>query len=75
MIDHPLRIGLSMEATADLSDPGILVPASSKGSPNYTTTIFQKEELGDIKRIDTIIAENADPALSEFFTKPLTLGE
>lgn len=71
LISHPLRIGLSMESRVHLEDKGILVPTSSKGSPHYTTHIFGNEELGDFRWIDEIIAQNADPTLSDFMTNPL----
>lgn len=71
---HPLRIGLSMEATAFLSDQeGLLVPTSSKGSPYYHTDIFTKEELGDAELIKTIIDANLDPSLQEYADKKLEL--
>lgn len=68
---HPLRIGLSMEATADLRESGELVPTSSKGSPTYQTTIFAKEEIGDRELIQKIIAGNLDPTLKEYADAPL----
>jgi len=71
---HPLRIGLSMEATVDLHDPGPLVQSSTAGSPTYETPIFKSEELGDLQFIDTVIADNLDPALSDYLTIPLDLS-
>lgn len=71
LITHPLRIGLSMEVMVDLRDQGgIFLPTSSKGSPLYTTTIFEKEELGNREVIDTIITENLDPTLKEYIEHP-----
>ncbi|ASQ46739.1 HlyD family secretion protein [Legionella clemsonensis] len=70
---HPLRIGLSMEATTDISmQDGLLIPASFVG-PSYTTTIFNKEETGDQKLIATIVAENIDPNLKAYAHSPLNL--
>lgn len=72
---HPLRIGLSMEVTADLSNQsGKLVPINSKGSPNYITHIFEKEEIGDEQLIQKIIAKNLDPSLERFARKKLYLA-
>lgn len=72
---HPLRIGLSMEATVDLTDPGELVPTSTKGSPTYQTSIFEEEERGDRELIQTIIAENLDPTLQEYAESPLYISK
>lgn len=70
---HPLRIGLSLEATVDLEDPGILVPAKTVSSPLYKTTIFEKEESGDQDFIRSIISLNLDPTLIDYKNQPLTL--
>ena len=69
---HPLRIGLSMEAWADLSEQGLLVPDSTEGSPTYSTNIFAYEEMGDLSWTEQIIRSNADPSLETFLTHPLT---
>jgi membrane fusion protein (multidrug efflux system) len=71
--EHPLRIGLSCEATVDLSDPGDLVPNSTKGSPLYETPIFEGEEFGDRLFIDSIIAANMDPSLMKYSSIPLEI--
>jgi membrane fusion protein (multidrug efflux system) len=72
LIDHPLRIGLSMEAIADLRDQqGLLVPVNSAGSPTYETPIYVLEELGDEEEIDAIIDANIDPSLLPFSDTPL----
>jgi membrane fusion protein (multidrug efflux system) len=68
---HPLRIGLSMEATVDLREKGLLVPVSTEGSPSYVTDIFEKEELGDLNWINKVIEQNIDPSLETFLLKPL----
>lgn len=71
---HPLRIGLSMEATVNLHDQeGLLVPISSEGAPNYETPIFQWEEIGDEQTIHEIIEENLDPTLTSYVDEPLTI--
>ena len=69
---YPLRIGLSLELTTDLSDQnGLLVPTSTSNSPSYVTEIFQKEEAGNEKLIANIIKNNLDPNLQEFAHTPL----
>lgn len=68
---HPLRIGLSLEATVDLAEKGLLVPTSSEGSPIYTTDIFQKEEMNDMRWIHTIVENNLDYSLKEFIDNPI----
>jgi membrane fusion protein (multidrug efflux system) len=71
-LHHPLRLGLSMEATVDLRDQhGLLVPTSSKGSPLYETSIFQKEETGDEALIKQIILDNVDPKLTSYIDTPI----
>lgn len=64
---HPLRIGLSMEATVDLHDQeGLFVPVTRVGSPTYVTTIFRKEESGDGDLIESIFLSNLDPLLERY---------
>lgn len=71
---HPLRIGLSMEATVDLRDQeGLLVPTTSAGSPTYETPIYEWEEQGDEEAIAMIINDNLDPALSSYADQPLVV--
>ncbi|KTC87229.1 HlyD family secretion protein [Legionella brunensis] len=69
---HPLRIGLSMEATTDISTDGPLVPTNFN-SPTYTTDIFESEEAGNKELIAKIIASNLDPNLQAYATNPLAL--
>jgi membrane fusion protein (multidrug efflux system) len=72
--EHPLRIGLSLEAVVDLRDQdGQLVPTTSEGSPIYETSIFKQEELGDRAFIETIINENLDPTLLQYLDNPIYL--
>ena len=70
---HPLRIGLSMEATVNLKAPGALVPVSPIGAPTYITDIFKKEEFGDCSWIDKIIEANLDPSLKQFKSNPISV--
>ncbi len=73
---HPLRLGLTLEATVDTTDrQGLLVPNSSVGSPHYETTIFEIEERGDEKLIDAVIEDNLDPTLSSYLENPLWMQE
>jgi membrane fusion protein, multidrug efflux system len=71
---HPLRIGLSLEAIVDLHDrQGLLVPTSTEGSPCYETPIYEWEEKGDEEAIETIIDDNLDPVLSLYADAPLLI--
>ncbi|KTD33711.1 multidrug efflux system [Legionella nautarum] len=73
---HPLRLGLSLEVTVDLTDQGgLLVPTTFNNSPRYSTDIFQLEELGDKELIESIIKNNLDPNLQEFARNPLTISD
>lgn len=73
---HPLRLGLSLEATVDLRDQkGMLVPTSSKGSPLYDTSIFDTEEKGDEQLIQSVILENLDPTLANYIKTPLWINK
>ncbi len=72
--EHPLRIGLSIEATVDLRDQeGLLVPTTSLGSPTYQTSIFQKEEIGLNQVIQEVIAANIDPSLLLYTKEPIEM--
>ncbi len=69
---HPLRVGLSMEATTDIRDAqGLLVPTTTEGAPTYETPIFTVEEAGDEEAIAQIIDDNLDPTLLPFADNPL----
>ncbi|KTD31971.1 efflux RND transporter periplasmic adaptor subunit [Legionella maceachernii] len=73
---HPLRIGLSLEVTADLSNQnGPLVPTTFLNSPHYSTDIFQFEEQGNKELIANIINSNLDPNLKKYARTPLTLSD
>ena len=70
---HPLRIGLSTEATTHTKDiEGNMVPLTTAGSPTYQTQIFEQEETGDKELIAHIIADNADMTLEQYLQMPLT---
>lgn len=69
---HPLRIGLSCKAIVDTREKkGEIVPRTTKGSPLYQTPIFTSEEKGDQALIESIIADNFDPLLSDYLENPL----
>lgn len=71
---HPLRLGLSMEALVDVRDTkGALVPTTSAGSPLYETPIFKKEEEGSSDLVLSIIDQNLDPSLIYYANNPLIL--
>lgn len=73
---HPLRIGLSMEATTYVEeDDGLLVPQSNQGAPQYLTPIFKREESGDLAEIQQIILNNIDPTLSSYLDQAILLEE
>lgn len=73
---YPLRLGLSMEARADLSDQeGSYLPNNSCGAPFYATTVYDQEEAGDAQLVETILQENMDPTLQQYFNCPLCLSE
>jgi len=71
--EHPLRLGLSMEAFVDLRTAGVLVPSSSEGAPKYTTDIYEQEEYGDMIWIEEIMKIHSDPTLLPYFTEPLII--
>ena len=71
---HPLRLGLSSEATVDIRDEsGPYFASSPKGSPTYSTTTYLAEESGDKRYIEEIIAANLDPNLIQYHNAPLNL--
>lgn len=76
LIRYPLRVGQTMRALTKLNTPNIgYVPKTTKGSPHYTTPIFETEELGVQGFIDEIISNNLDPALKDYLDHPLQIDE
>lgn len=68
---YPLRIGLSMEATAALSDVvGGLVPTNTN-APNYETSVYEDELAGVEDLINAIINANLDPKLQQYANNPI----
>lgn len=70
----PLRVGLTCRAIVDIRDQkGSMIPENTDGSPLYETSIFEIEEKGDLEFIKTIISENLDPLLSDYFNDKLVV--
>lgn len=66
---YPLRLGLTCRAVVKVrGKKGRRVPDSTKGSPCYKTSIFEVEEKGDRELIDSIVADNYDPFLEDYYT-------
>ncbi len=64
---HPLRVGLSLRVTTDISNPnGSLDNTMTTESPRYSTDIFQQEEAGVNELLTHIIATNIDPNLQQY---------
>jgi membrane fusion protein (multidrug efflux system) len=60
---HPLRIGLSMEATVDIHDRGGPVLATApRTAPAYTTPVFDADQQSAKELIDRIVRTNANGA-------------
>jgi membrane fusion protein (multidrug efflux system) len=61
---HPLRIGLSMEATVDTHDrSGAALRDDPEPSDQYATTVYQDEDQGATALIARIIQDNTVTAL------------
>lgn len=74
--EHPLRVGLTLEATADLSEQsGAYINTADIESPQYRTDIFQKEESGVKEVITQIIASNMDPSLHQYAQTSFAFNE
>lgn len=72
---HPLRLGLSCEATVDLTnEQGPYYATSTVGSPTYATSVYQDEERGDLPFIEQTITANLDPNLFEYSTRVLAMS-
>lgn len=73
---HPLRVGQTMRALTKLNSPNSgYVPKTTKGSPHYTTPIFEKEENGAREMVAKIIDVNMDPALKHYLNNPLEIAD
>ncbi|MFJ1267912.1 efflux RND transporter periplasmic adaptor subunit [Legionella lytica] len=65
--EHPLRVGLSLEVTTDISNlNGGFNNTATTESPRYSTDIFQQEEAGIDELLTRIIAANIDPNLQQY---------
>jgi membrane fusion protein, multidrug efflux system len=62
----PLRLGLSMEVTVDISDvEKPLIPCERPEGPLYTTDVFADQEQGAEELIAQVIAANLSPTFIE----------
>jgi len=60
---HPLRIGLSMEATVDIHDrSGAVLATAPRTAPAYTTPVFDTDQRDATDLIDRIVRTNANGA-------------
>ena len=71
---RPLRVGLTCRAVVDVRDQkGAMVPKNTEGSPLYQTSIFEVEEAGDMEFINSIVLENLDPLLKDYYNEKLVV--
>jgi len=57
---HPLRIGLSMEATVDIHDrSGPVLATAPRSAPAYTTPVFETDQRDAAELIERIVRTNA----------------
>jgi membrane fusion protein (multidrug efflux system) len=67
---YPLRLGLSMEVTVDISDvEKPFIPSERPEGPLYTTDVFADQELGSEELIAEVIALNLSPTFIEDMTE------
>jgi membrane fusion protein (multidrug efflux system) len=72
---HPLRIGLSMEATVDTHDrSGAVLRADPQPRDVYVTHVYQDEDKGAGALISRIIQQNTVTALPTKVTAPAASG-
>ena len=72
---HPLRIGLSMEATVDTHDrSGTILRADPQPRDVYVTHVYQDEDKGAGALVSRIIHQNTVMALPTKVTAPTTSG-
>ncbi|MCI5052583.1 MAG: efflux RND transporter periplasmic adaptor subunit [Simkaniaceae bacterium] len=73
---HPLRIGLSMEATVNFDDGGgELIPKNNDDAPLYETRIYADEICGSKDLIERIVKQNLDPSLAMYAETPLLIED
>ena len=64
--DHPLRVGLSMEADVDIHDQsGVQLAAAPRAKPAYSTDVYDAMARDADARIDAIIKANAGSIRAE----------
>jgi membrane fusion protein (multidrug efflux system) len=64
LVKHPLRIGLSMEATVDIHDRDGPVVAAVRGAPAYSTPVFDTDKRDADALILKIVHANVGGAAS-----------
>jgi len=70
LIDHPLRIGLSMQATIDVHDQSGKDIATSPAVPAHQTDVYAQKAREADQRVAKIIQENLDQAAAPAAAKP-----
>ena len=72
MREHPLRIGLSMEATVDIHDKsGAVIATAPRSAPAYTTPVFDTDRHDAQQLIDRIVRTNTNGAAAVISTQRL----
>jgi len=72
MREHPLRIGLSMEATVDIHDKsGAVIATAPRSAPAYTTPVFDTDQHDAQQLIDRIVRTNTNGAAAVISTQRL----
>jgi len=63
--DHPLRLGLSLEATVDVHDThGLVLAKKPAHNSGYSTDVYRRPQTALDRLIERIVRENAGPAFS-----------
>lgn len=72
ILEHPLRLGLSLDVTIDTTHrEGLIIPSLLPQKPLYQTDIYGAQIEGVQEAIETIINENMDPSLWEEDENPV----
>jgi membrane fusion protein (multidrug efflux system) len=73
LLKHPLRIGLSMEATVDIHDRNGPVVSAARSSPAYSTPVFDTDKRDADALITKVVQANvggAAPATERLASRP-----
>jgi membrane fusion protein (multidrug efflux system) len=73
LLKHPLRIGLSMEATVDIHDRSGPVVSAARSSPAYSTPVFDTDKRDADALITKVVQANvggAAPATERLASRP-----